>query len=78
MSDEIGACPECDAADVYTRRPTAQGSTATDDRTYRCQECGATFDDPHYRERKSSSKAIGEDTLARQLLDADPEEVGGD
>lgn len=73
---QIGACPECDAADVYTRRPTAQGSTANDDRAYRCQDCGATFDDPHYRERESSPDSIGKNTLARRLLDADPSEVG--
>lgn len=72
---QIGVCPECDAADVYTRRPTSQGSTASDDRAYRCQDCGFTFDKPHYRKRESSPDSIGKDTLARQLLDADADEV---
>ena len=76
MSNEIGACPECDSADVYTRRPTAQGSTATDEHTHRCQDCGARFDECHYRNRASSAASLGKDTLARQLLDADPDEVG--
>ena len=52
-SDEetIAACPECDTAEIYKRRPGIGRSYRLDsnDPEFRCTECGAEFDD--YNER---------------------------
>jgi len=77
MSDTIPACPACDSADLYKRQPKVS-SPQDHDHTYRCQACGERFDDPEWRERGHSGNSVRNSTLAGKLLDADPEEVGGD
>jgi len=68
---EIAVCPECDSSHIYYRSGSQGGPTG-----YRCQECHALVGKPMYRKRyKSGSPAEG--TLARKLLDMDPEEVTG-
>jgi len=74
MSETIVACPECDASDVY-RRTFSVSSDATDEHTYRCQQCCFRFDEPTQRERKTSGISVNKETLARRLREADADEV---
>jgi transposase-like protein len=66
------ACPDCGSFDVYGRYAGLQ-DYGTDGQRYRCEDCGATFDDPLRRERECG--AIRPDCLAAELVSADPEEV---
>ena len=67
--DRTDACPECDSSDVEPRvRMTPP---------YRCKQCDAEFHQPARRDVHSQSLP-GCDTLARDLIDADPDALGGD
>lgn len=74
---EIPACPECNDADLYKRQPKVS-SPQDHDHAYRCQNCGARFDEPRWRPRASSADSILNSTLAGRLADADPSDVGAD
>ena len=75
MTDEIAVCPECDDTHVYQRQQKGVGRVASDNYEWRCDGCGARFDDPDYRAPKHDGWIPG-DSPARALLDADPDEVG--
>lgn len=74
MSEMIDVCPECGTYHIYPRRPSI-GHSADDDHAYRCQSCSATFDEPDERERGGQGGIPGH-SLASDLADMDPEEVG--
>lgn len=71
-SDTIETCPECDAADIYRRRPSIQGREHV--HAYRCQVCGERFDDPTTRTPENQDCLPG-GTLASRLDKASPDEV---
>jgi hypothetical protein len=48
------------------------------DHRYRCQSCGARFDDPNWRERYHDINSVRDSTLAGRLQNADPDEVVGE
>jgi transposase-like protein len=77
----IGACPECGTAEtnVYPRREKQSTSSRKGDPTarYVCNDCGAQFDELDERERGPGG-GHRKGTLAKTLLDADPDAVGGD
>jgi len=73
MSNTLRACPECDRANPYVRRPSMQGRDHT--HRYRCEACGHRFDDPKERDPEVQDCIPG-DTLAAQLDAMSPEEVG--
>ena len=71
MSERLGctlarhtiACPECDAADVFSRE-TVVGAA------YRCTRCGATFDEAVARPYNSRAGSTA------KYADLSPEDVG--
>lgn len=69
-SDDIRVCPECDS-------PAVRRLVNTDGWTCRAKGCGATFDEPVERGNRGGNDgpATG---LARQLLEADPEDVSAE
>jgi len=74
MSDDREVCPACGHRHLYRRRSgvrTGRDTTAA----YRCEDCGATFDDPDTREAFDRGGLRG-DSLAAELDDAAPDEVG--
>ena len=75
MTDEqIRACPECDGTNirrVYADKPVSHART---DHRWRCATCTHRFDDPTERERQSVG-GFNKGTVARELQDADPEDV---
>jgi len=73
----VRVCPECDEAAVRTRHPEKPCSPTNDDSQYGCEQCGATFDEPVRRPKKTNREAGSGSTLAANLVDADPEDVGG-
>ena len=70
--DEVAACPTCDSSQVRFYTPGGIRGFGTHPR-YACRTCGDRFDTFVVRERKISS--TGPSGLARDLLDADPDEV---
>jgi len=51
----VPACPECDNGHLYHRKE-GRGSPLQDaDAEYRCNECGATFDDPVQRDTHTTA-----------------------
>jgi len=68
---EIAVCPECDSSHIYYRSGSQGGPTG-----YRCQDCHAMVNRPMYRERYKHG-TIAQGTLARKLLDMNPDEVTG-
>lgn len=72
---EINICPECESIQLYQRRPSIQGREL--DHKYRCENCTHTFNDPDTREGELGKKGSERSSkLVRQLIDADPSEVG--
>jgi len=53
---EVRVCPECDSAPIEHRVSGASGPNrlAEPDSDYRCESCGATFDEPVTRESRGS------------------------
>jgi hypothetical protein len=72
--ESIEVCPECDTTDIQTVYGQAN---AGHDKTHRCRQCSATFDEPHTRPRKAAkpSKVKG---LAGKLMQANADDVGGE
>lgn len=68
---EVAACPECDAAAVQTRSSDLSHDVVDH---YRCGRCTATFGEYAVRDRRGHSGLSG---AARELLEADPDEVEG-
>jgi predicted RNA-binding Zn-ribbon protein involved in translation (DUF1610 family) len=80
MGDESEqkCCPEPDCGSIALRRAGVGQSSHRDvDHDYKCQRCGGTFDASEV-ETTVTTRSGGpkEGTIARDLLDADPEEVG--
>ncbi|MFC6951934.1 hypothetical protein [Halorubellus litoreus] len=77
----IGACPHCGTAEtnVYPRRDKhSSASRSRDpDAAYVCNDCGATFDELAERDRGPGG-GHRRGTLAKALVEADPDAVGGD
>jgi len=71
----VRACPECDGVRVLNAvggNLRGPGKTLQD---YRCEDCGARFDEPN-RRRPHSGGRNAPGGLARALERADPDEVG--
>jgi transposase-like protein len=69
----VKACPECDTANPYQRRPSVQGFDHT--HRYRCEACDHRFDTPKTREPQSQDCIPGH-SLAAKLDAMDADEVG--
>lgn len=69
--DKVAACPDedCNSATVRRRNPNSSMSHA-DTKKYYCGDCGNSFDEPEYRERKAQTGPSG---LAGKLADDDTE-----
>lgn len=53
--DMVSACPFCDdTSSVNLRTHALMGQQASDDRRWRCGECGETFDRPRRREARAT------------------------
>lgn len=75
MTDDlVRVCPECGDHHI-SHRQASLSDPAT--RRYRCEVCGATFDDPHERERQQS-KHSGNSPLTKRLSELDPDDVATD
>lgn len=69
---EITVCPECDTHHIEVLTGDARAAGGTVQGRYRCNECGARFDDPATRPpRRQTAPNAG--TAARALTDADPD-----
>jgi DNA-binding PadR family transcriptional regulator len=76
MNREITACPDCDASQIKRRTGTDFGGREPETPgQYRCEACGARFDDPVTRAARSGQGLGG---LAQRLADADPDDVSAD
>ena len=69
----VKACPECERANPYQRRPSVQGRDHT--HRYRCEACGARFDDPVVCDAQVTDCIPG-NSLAAKLETTDADEVG--
>jgi len=78
--ETIGACPDCGTAEtnVYPRRDKqcVAARSRDPDAAFVCHDCGATFDELEERERGPGG-GRKDGTLAKALVDADPDAVGG-
>jgi len=74
--DTVLVCPECDKTNIRAMVGSGFGVSADHDNDYYCRECTHHFDDPVERERGHTSD--GRAYLARELVDADPEDVSAD
>lgn len=72
MSETVTVCPECGSHDYYRRRSSMAEYDAS--ARHRCWDCGARFDDPAERERRSAAQ-IPTGTAAAMLDAADPDTV---
>jgi len=73
--DVVEACPECESARLRRRTPDHPASPAHQTHRWNCVDCGLSFDDPVERPRRQPGARSG---LARELVDADPDAIGGD
>ena len=72
--DEVAACPDCDSARVRLANQSSMGGPASARPRYLCEECDARFSEFVIRAcRRRGSPKRG---LAKDLVDADPDEVG--
>jgi transposase-like protein len=75
--DTVRVCPECDTPDIRVRPGGYNSSThRVGAARWRCKDCGATFDEP--AERPSNHAHAGLSGLARDLADADPDDLRAD
>jgi uncharacterized Zn finger protein (UPF0148 family) len=75
--DLVRACPACDSPDVRVRPGGYNsGPGRLDGRRWRCKDCGATFDEPV--ERASKRSHAGLSGTARDLAEADPDDLRAD
>ena len=72
MSETVEVCPECDTTAIYSRSGGHRGRTPRDAPAYGCHNCGALFDEPVERARKTN--AGGHRGVGKLLESADPEE----
>lgn len=76
MTREITACPDCDSPSVTLRAGTDFGGRPYHGPgQYRCEDCGARFDEPITREARTGHGLGG---LAQRLHDADADDVTAD
>jgi ribosomal protein L37AE/L43A len=68
--ETVKICPECEDSDVHVRTNTPPV------RDWRCGHCDAIFREPDERPRQTGSSSIR--GIARELLNADAEEVSRD
>ncbi|NHN40070.1 hypothetical protein G9C85_00255 [Halorubellus sp. JP-L1] len=71
------ACPECDAAGAALYRRTSGSEANREDdprKDWKCNDCGATFDEPTERERQQPAN-VRQNTLAGKLDAADPNDL---
>jgi len=73
---EVAACPECDASTVRTLSPGSIPGPIDDSTNYYCHSCSATFDEFIVREANATRNT--QSGLAKDLLDADADEVSRD
>jgi len=73
---EVAVCPKCDASTVRTLSPGSIPGPIDDSTNYYCHSCSATFDE--FVVRESHGKRNTQSGLAKDLLDADPDEVSRD
>lgn len=66
--EEIVACPECGNSHIFT--------ASKSDYQWRCGKCKARFDQPASKIRGSST-GPNKGTLARELMQSDPDVIGG-
>lgn len=59
-SDTVRACPECDSTALGPRTGRPGGPTSNGPGAYRCNRCGATFDDPVDREPHDPQAETGD------------------
>jgi len=72
--ETVTACPECDNARIRRRNPSHASSRPSQTHKWACMECGAHFDEPVERPMQTPGGRRG---LAKRLLEADPDDVGG-
>lgn len=76
MSDQIDCCPKCRSSALRRRNPGHPHSPRNVIENYRCKDCGNEFNTPDRRRRTTASAGcINNDTVAKKLLDADPDDV---
>jgi DNA-directed RNA polymerase subunit RPC12/RpoP len=77
MGDKVQACPECDSTVIVVRSGGVNQHPIDGDR-WLCRDCGADFSAPERRDRRDGGTAgLKDDTLAGQLDEMDPDEIGG-
>jgi transposase-like protein len=69
MTGKIPVCPDCDSSRFFPRSGRHNGEPG-----WKCVNCDELKDSVTYRDRKTPHNAAS-GTLARKLLDMDPEEV---
>jgi len=69
MSKKIAVCPDCDSASIFPRSGRHNGKPG-----WKCSDCNELKDTVRYRNRKTPHHA-GKGTLARKLMDLDPEDI---
>lgn len=74
-AEAIEVCPECDKAQIQAIIGAANAPTGPD-HDYRCNACGARFDEPTERAQKHDPGNPG--GLAGALMEADPDDVSAD
>ena len=72
-ADEVAACPECDATQINVKCIGSIPGPNVDDKKYTCSKCSTRFDDPIIRDRHGKGGPTR--GMAKDLLDADPDEV---
>lgn len=76
MSD-TDTCPECDSAKITSAAGETAACGPEIGHSYRCDACGATFDEPHRRPARAGSGGV-KNGLAAKLDQADsPEGLDG-
>lgn len=68
---ELTACPECEAS--FIRRMTRDP-----EHKWRCEECGARFDEPIRREPMTNKGSPNPGTTAALLEELDADAIGGE
>lgn len=74
---EVPSCPSCGRASVSHKTGTPVGAREHPEDWY-CRYCSTHFDDPVYREHVPAQNPAGRSATVRALMDADPDDIGGD
>jgi len=75
IDETVTACPECGSARIRRRNPEHPSSPETQTNDWACLDCPAHFDEPDERPMQTPGGRHG---LAKRLVEADPDAVGGD